>query len=237
MKHVKSYKDKLNEEVLDVDYGVNLTSLIDNMPTKPEDPEYQRIKEIAKHGNLYKYLVTGQRQLSFGMLKALHADALKFKQNRELKQGIQKSLWRGIPLLFAPIFYPIWLISQALGTTRAINKVLIQVLKMDNGKYDGFLMNIITKFMDLTEGEITRLLEEDWFYKSFAIEKGLIKMVRKEHVVDFSYYIIKKIKYQDDDAIVPPFFIENEFRKYLNRRFRFDPPLQLKRKFNKHEQL
>jgi hypothetical protein len=235
MEYLKSYK-QLNEEVLDVNYGIDLTQrFLEKMPKDPEEPAYKRLKEIAKNGNLYKYLVSGDKKLTFGMLKALHADALKFKQNRELKQGIQKFFWRAIPLALAPVFFPIWIISQILGATRAFNKIMIQVLKMDNHHYHGFILNIINKFMDLSEGEIERFLEEDWFYKSFAIEKGLLNMVKKEHIIEFSYYIIKKIKYQSDDAIVPSYYIENEFRKFLNRRFRLEPPLLLKRKSNKHE--
>lgn len=231
----KSYNDRLNEEVNDMDIGFDLTNALNKIPKDPEDPIYIKIREIAKQGNLYKYLVTGQRNLTFGMLKALHRDALEFKKNRELRQGIQKFLWRFIPLVLAPIFIPIAILSQALGSARAFNKVMVQIHKMDNGKYDTFLMNMLNKVFEFTEGEIERLSVDDWFYKSFAIEKGLINMVRKEHIIDFSFYMVKKIQHQDDLAVVPPYYIENEFRKYLNRRFRFEPPLPLKVKIVKHE--
>jgi len=229
MEHLKH----IYEEFQDIDAGVNLTNIFSNIPDDPQDPDYLKIKEIAMNGNLYKYLTSGQRKLTFGMLKSLHQDALKFKKSRELKQGIQKFLWRIVPIAFAPIFFPIWLISQILGATRALNKIMIQVLKMDNGKYDGFLLNIINKTMDLTEGEIERLTVDDWFYNSFAIERGLINMVRKEHIIDFSFYIVKKIQYQDDLSIVPPYYVENEFRRFLNRRFKFFPPLPLKKQDKK----
>ena len=196
---------------------------------------YIKLKQIAKQGNLYKYLVTGERQLTFGMLRALHADAMKFKKSREFRQGIQKSLWRLVPMALAPIFLPVWVMTQILGVARALNKVMSQVNKMDNKRYDGFLMNMLTKIFEFTEGEIERLTVDDWFYKSFAIEKGLIEMVRKEYILDFSFYIIKKIQYQVDTVVVPPYFIENEFRKYLNRKFRINPPLHLKTKHNRHE--
>ncbi len=235
MDYMKSYKDKLNEEVNDMDIGFDLTTIFNKIPDDPKSPEVQRLIEIAKKGNLYKYITTGERKLTFGMLKALHEDALAFKKKRELTQGVEKALWRIVPLILAPIFLPIWAISFLLGGARALNKVMVQVSKMNNRTYDGFLHNIINKTMDLTEGEITRLTSDDWFYKSFAIEKGLINMVRKEHIIDFSFYIVKKIQYQDDLAIVPPYFVENEFRRWLNKKFRFEPPLPLKKKPNRHE--
>lgn len=225
MKHVKH----INEEFQDVDMGLNLFDIL-RQAENPKNPEFEKIKEIAKKGNLYKYLTTGQRKLTFGMLKSLHQDALKFKKDREIRQGIQKFLWRAIPIALAPIFFPIWLISQVLGATRALNKVMAQVLKMDNGKYDGFITNIVMKTMELTEGEIERLTVDDWFYRSFAIERGLINMVKKEHMIDFGFYISKKIEYQDDLSVVPPYYVENEFRKWCNRKFRFYPPLEMKKK-------
>jgi len=87
----------------------------------------------------------------------------------------------------------------------------------------------------MTEGEIQRLMVDDWFYKSFAVQKGLKDMIKKEHFIDFSFYIVKKIQYQNDDTIVPDYYIENEFRRWLNRQFRTNPPLPLKKKVVKHE--
>ena len=132
--------------------------------------------------------------------------------------------------------------AQILGATRALNKVMIQVLKMDNGTYDHFLMNIVRKvneygIIDLTEGELQRLTVDDWFYKSFAVQKGLRDMVKKDHFIDFSFYIVKKIQYQNDNTIVPDYYIENEFRRWLNRKFRMNPPLPLKKKTIKNREI
>jgi hypothetical protein len=74
------------------------------------------------------------------------------------------------------------------------------------------------------------MARDDWFYESFAISKGLIHMVKKEHIIDFAFYISEKISLEDDNKIVPTYYVENEFRKWLNRKFRFEPPLTLKRK-------
>jgi hypothetical protein len=234
MDHLKSYKDKLNEEVLDIDQGLNLTAGFDQLldfskKSDPKDPRVQKLLEIAKKGELYRYMVSGQRELTFGMLKALHRDALEFKRNREIKQGIQKALWRLVPIALAPVAFPIWIVAQILGVTRSFNKVISQVLKISSENYQGFIFNIINKTMDIAEGEIERLTVDDWFYRSFAVEKGLIDMVRKEHIIDFSYWIAKRMEYQDDLRVVPQYYIENEFRKWLNRKFRLDPQLPLKK--------
>jgi hypothetical protein len=238
LNHIKSFNDQIFEEVKDIDDGFKLAF------AKIQEPrtslEYERLKKISKRGNLYKYLATGQRQLTFGMLKALHEDALEFKKNRELTQGIEKLLWRAIPLVLAPFFFPIWWISQALGVSRALNKIVIQLAKKEIQVYDNFLWIIINKindstFMNMAEGEIQKLTKEDWFYKSFAIEKGLLNMTKKEHLVEFSIYIVKKIQQQDDLAQVPLYYVDNEYRKFLNRKFRFFPPLPMKTKTNKKE--
>lgn len=72
MEHLKH----IYEEFQDIDAGVNLTNIFSNIPDDPQDPDYLKIKEIAMNGNLYKYLTSGQRKLTFGMLKSLHQDAL-----------------------------------------------------------------------------------------------------------------------------------------------------------------
>lgn len=235
MKYLKSYENVLNEELRDFDEGFELKNILANISDDPRDPNYLKILEIAKKGELYKCLATGQKQLTFGMLKALYRDAIEFKKNRELRQGIEKCLWRIIPIIFAPVFFPIWLVAQFLGATRAFDKVMFQVLKMKNKTYHSFLMNILDKIFEFSEGEIERLMVDDWFYRSFAIEQGLIKMVKRNYMVEFCYYIIKKIEHQNDQTIVSPYFVDNEFRKWLNRKFKFDPPLPLKTKCNKHE--
>lgn len=228
MTHIK----RINE-VFDIDYGFEFSNM-DFKKEDPKDPNVQKLVNMAKGGNLYRYLASGQRNLTFGMLKALHQDAITFKEQREFKQGIDKFLFRAVPLALAPIFFPVWLLSQILGATRALNKILMPVLKIKQ-PYGKFLEGVVIKVMDITEGEFERLMVDDWFYKSFAVQKGLIQMVRKEHIVKFAYYISKKMQYEDDDRQVPPYYIENEFRRYLNRNFRIDPQLPIKKKRSKRD--
>lgn len=230
MKHIKT----INEHK-DLDMGFDFTHFNSNDETS--DSNIKPFIKIAKKGHLYKYIESGQNQLTFGMLRDLHKEAIEFKERREYRQGIYKFLFRAIPMALAPIFFPIWLIGRILGTTRALNKILVPVLKLNNHKYSDFIENILLKVVDVTEGEIERLLVDDWFYKSFAVQRGLITMVRKEHVVHFAYYLSKKMEYMEDKAIVPPYYVENEFRKYMNKKFELDPQLPLKKSNSKPREL
>lgn len=231
MKHLKT----LNEHK-DLDFGFDFSKVNFSLE-KNMDPKIKPYIEIAKQGHLYKYLESGQHNLTFGMLKDLHKEAIEFKEKREYKQGIHKFLFRAVPIALAPIFFPVWLIAQILGSTRALNKILVPVLKMNNHKYSDFIRNLILKVVDATEGEFERLLVDDWFYKSFAVQRGLILMVRKEHVIHFAYYLAKKMEYMDDSAIVPAYYVENEFRTYMNKKFELNPQLPLKKKDNKPREL
>ena len=222
MKHIKPIY-----EFMDFDLGINLSN-INFEKEKEVDPKTTALINIAKEGRLYKYLESGQHKLTFGMLKDLHKEAIEFKEKREYKQGIHKFLFRAVPIALAPVFFPVWFISQILGSTRALNKILVPVLKMNDDKYGDFIQNLVLKVADATEGEFERLMVDDWFYKSFAIERGLILMVKKEHVVHFAYYLSKKMEYMSNDSIVPPYYVENEFRTYMNKKFELNPQLSLK---------
>lgn len=230
MKHIK----RLNEHK-DFDLGFDIPSF--NIKDNKINPKIQPYIEIAKQGHLYKYLESDQHQLTFGMLRDLHKEAIDFKEKREYKQGIHKFLFRAIPIALAPVFFPVWLIAQILGSTRALNKILVPVLKLNNHRYSDFIENLILKVVDATEGEFERLLVEDWFYKSFAVQRGLIMMVRKEHIIHFAYYLSKKMEYLDDNALVPPYFVENEFRTYMNKKFELEPQLPLKKSNSRPKEL
>jgi len=231
MRHIKS----INEHK-DIDIGFDFKNF-DWLSDDESKKKQKIIINAAKNGHLYKYLESGQTQLTFGMLRDLHKEAIEFKERREYKQGVYKFLVRAVPLALAPVFFPVWLIGRILGTARALNKILVPVLKLNNHRYNDFIENLILKVVDVTEGEFERLLVDDWFYKSFAVQRGLILMTRKETIVDFAYYISKKMDYADDNAIVPPYYVENEFRTYLNKKFELDPQLPLKKPTSKPREL
>ena len=178
--------------------------------------------ELGKNGKLAEYLKSNT--IKFGMLKALYMDAVEYKKKREYTKGFAKFAMRIIPLAMAPVFFPIWLISQILGTTRAVNKILIPTLNINHNNYDSFLNTLITKTMSIAEGDIKPFLEKDWFYDVFYVHDGIIQMVRKEHTFEFTHFITEEIQKKDDNEDVPNYWLDNQFRKWLNEKFNLDLP-------------
>jgi len=191
-----------------------------------ENPNLKELSltEIGKQGKLSEYIDQGNI-IRFGVLKALYQDAIEYKKKREYQKGIAKFVMRAIPLAMAPIFFPIWLVSQILGTTRAVNKVIIPALNMEPKTYDSFLKNLVTKTMNLAEGDIKPFLGNDWYYDVFYVHDGLTKMVRQEYIYQFTLFITEEIQKKDDNLVVPHYWLDTEFRKWLNEKFDIDLPI------------
>jgi len=218
---MKKYDDFINEaEMMFSDIDI---SKIKPINKKDLDLEELSMLEIGKQGRLAEYIKQGNK-LKFGMLKALYHDAIVYKRKREYQKGVAKFALRAIPLAMAPIFFPIWLISQILGATRAVNKIIVPSLKVSSNNYNNFLKNLIIKTMTVAEGDIKPLLGNDWYYDVFFVSDGLVKMVRKEHIYEFALFISNEIEKKDDNLTVPPYWLDNQFRKWLNDKFDLDLP-------------
>lgn len=200
---------------------------IDFSKIKPygEDPDLKELSltEIGKQGKLANYIDEGN-VIKFGMLKALYQDAIEYKKSREYKKGFAKFAMRIIPLAMAPIFFPVWLMSQILGTTRAVNKIIVPTLNMDHKTYDSFLTTLVTKTMNLAEGDIKPFLGNDWYYDVFYVHDGLTKMVKQVYIYEFTLFICEEIKKKKEEQVVPHYWLDNEFRKWLNVKFDTDLP-------------
>jgi len=194
-------------------------------PEKDVDLEYLALKELGKDGKLNLYVDTDEYVLKFGMLKALYQDAIEYKKKREFTKGWAKFALRAIPLALAPIWFPVWLISQILGASRAVNKIIIPALMVKNTNYNIFLINMITNTMNIVEGDIRPLLGKDWYYDVFYVHDGLTKMVRKEYHYEFATFIADKIEKMPDGGEVPKYWLDGEFRKWLNNKFQIDLPI------------
>ena len=75
---------------------------------------------------------------------------------------------------------------------------------------------------DLVEGELNA---SDPLSKIFFISDGLMTMLDERYKVKFANYIAQIANEQPDDQIVPDYFVENELRNWLNKKFLLDPPL------------
>lgn len=207
-------------------------SILKSNPYEEKDLKKLSLLEIGKQGKLAEYIDKGDF-VRFGMLKALYQDAIAYKKKREYEKGIAKFIVRAVPMALAPIFFPLWLISQILGSTRAINKIIIPSLFLHSRSYNDFLKSMITKTMNIAEGDIRPLLGNDWYYDVFYVHDGLIKMVRKEYVYEFTRHITSEIEKKGDDEIVPKYWLDNRFRKWLNEKFDIDLPTDEKMIRNK----
>lgn len=201
---------------------------MDYLSIKPygESPDLKKvsIREIGEQGNLAKYIDEGNL-IKFGVLKALYQDAMTYKKKREYEKGIAKFIIRIIPIALAPIFFPVWLFSQIFGATRALNKIIIPTLSMNHNNYNSFLKTLITKTMNLVEGDIKPFLGNDWYYSVFYVHDGLTKMIRQEYIYEFAQFICEEIIKKDDNQIVPHYWLDMEFRKWLNNKFDIDLPI------------
>lgn len=190
---------------------------------KEPDLNELSLLQIGQQGKLAEYIADGN-VIRFGMLKALYQDAIEYKKKREYKKGFAKFMIRAIPLAIAPIFFPVWLISQILGGTRAINKIIIPTLNMEPKTYNSFLKTLVTKTMNLVEGDIRPFLGNDWYYDVFYVHDGLTKMVKQIYIYEFTNFISDEIQKKSDEQAVPKYWLDNEFRKWLNEKFDTDLP-------------
>lgn len=221
------FEDKIYEGILDYVYDLDWPSIkrVENR----ENFKKEYLKELGKKGKLLSYIEKGNEdELTFGILRSLFSDAIEYKKKREFTKGIYKFLHRAIPLALASVWFPIWVIAQILGGSRALNKILIPVLRMKQTNYKNFLVSLITKSMNLMEGEIKMFMSDDWFYRVFMVDWGLIKMLRKEHILDFANHVSEIMQDMPDEDVVPKYYIENELRIYLNNKFNLVPGLPVK---------
>ena len=220
MKNFEEYYQTINEAEM-------AFSDVDLSAIKPygDNPDLNELslKEIGQKGKLSEYIEVGE--IRFGMLKAIYNDAIEYKKKREYQKGAAKFAVRIIPIILAPIFFPVWLLSQILGASRALNKIIVPTLNMEHSNYDSFLKTLITKTMNLAEGDIKPFLGNDWYYDVFYVHDGLTKMVKQVYVYEFTLFIAEEIQKKNDNQVVPHYWLDGEFRKWLNNKFDIDLPI------------
>jgi len=189
-------------------------------------------EEINKHlyhahrGNLAKYLQEKGKKITFGMLKALFLDAQDAKRRTDLKVGFVKAIHRIVPMALVPFFPVLAIISYILGTSRAFNKIIAPILADPGTDYPNFLNKLVTSTMKVAEGEI--IPAKDRFTRAFVVSDGIIDFIKPEVLQEFAIYISEKMSKMDQDLEVPDNYIENQLKRYLNRRYDIDPEIPLK---------
>jgi len=176
-------------------------------------PDKRAIKHICDS----EKFCTNQGPITFGQFKALVDDA----KSKYLLQSIGEGGYKASLRLF-PWFFPQASIAGFFGSgLRAFNKILRPALEYKK-TYKSWWGKVITKVLDLAEGELDI---KDPISKIFFVSDGLLSMLNEKSKLDFTMYISEIASMKDDSEPVPDFFVENELRGWLNKRFLLDPPL------------
>jgi hypothetical protein len=190
---------------------------------KSELDEY--VKQ-SHRGNLATYLGKSGKDFTFGLLHAIFLDAQEAKRKTDFRTGVIKMAHRLIPMALAP-FYPIMaIVGYILGTSRAFNKVIAPILADPGKNYPDFLRKLVEQTMKVAEGEV--IPTKDRFARAFVVDGSITDMIKEDVLFEFTIHLSDKMSKEDPDKIVPDHYIENQLRKYLNRRFDIDPPFTLK---------
>lgn len=180
----------------------------------------------AHRGNLGKYLEENGKKFTFGMLHALFLDAQDAKKKTDLRIGAIKAFHRMAPMALAPFFPILSIVGYILGTSRAFNKVIAPILADPGKDYPSFLNKLITSTMKIAEGELVTI--KDRFSRAFVVSDNLVDAIKEDVLREFAVYLSSKMGKEDPDKEVPENYIENQLKRYLNRRFDIDPEIPLK---------
>jgi len=181
----------------------------------------------AHRGNLAKYLEKKGGTFTFGILNSLFLDAIESKRKTDLRSGVIKAAHRLIPMALAPFFPILAILGYILGTSRAFNKVITPILADPGNNYPEFLNKLISSTMKIAEGELIPL--KDRFSRAFVVSDGIVELVKPEIIQLFCTYLSDKMSKMDEDIEVPEHYIENELKKYLNRKFEINPKIPLRK--------
>jgi hypothetical protein len=118
-------------------------------------------------------------------------------------------------------------IAGFIGSTiRALNKILKPALT-ETESYKTWWGKAVLQAFKLSEGELNL---NDPFSRIFFISDGLMTMMDEKYKISFAQYISNIASEIGDDVEVPELFVENELRKWVNKKFLLDPPLPPKKK-------
>lgn len=221
MKNIKSYNNFLILEKFDDNIKLELKRL--GVTDKEEINNYLY---HAHRGNLAKYLEEIGKKFTFGMLHSLFLDAQDAKKKTDIRVGVVKAIHRVIPMALAPFFPILAIVGYILGTSRAFNKVIAPILADPGVDYPEFLNKLVISTMKIAEGEI--IPTKDRFSRAFVVSDNIVGAIKDDVLRDFANYLSDKMSRKNPDEEVPEHYIENQLKRYLNRKFDIDPEIPLK---------
>lgn len=180
------------------------------------EPSSRVIKNICDA----KKFCNAQGPITFGQLRAIITSAMNERLGKHMGEGSVKATLRLLP----------WFLPQiaVVGFTTAILRAANKIIKpslTETQNYKTWWGKTILRIMDIAEGEIEL---SDPFSRVFFISDGLMNLMDDENKVKFARYISQLADKMPDNEPVPEFFVENELRNWINKRFLLDPPLEPK---------
>ena len=177
------------------------------------EPSHTAIKNICDS----KKFCSAQGKITFGQLRAIVNSAKRERLLKGVGEGGFKAMIR-----LMPWFFPQVAIAGFIGSSiRALNKIIRPTIT-ETESYKTWWGKVIMKSFDLAEGELSI---EDPLSRIFFISDGLMTMMDDKYKLKFANYISDLADSKPDDEEVPDFFVENELRDWVNKKFLIDPPL------------
>lgn len=223
LEYIDEYNDFNNNHMLFEKFDDNLIKELKKKGITDER-EIDDMVHLAHRGELGNYLTTHGQLFTFGLLRAIYKDSFNARKDRNIKKGVVKSTVRLIPSLFGPFIPIIAVIGTIMGSTRAIDKIIIPLVKESHNSYPDFLKSMILKAVDVVEGNINI---KNRFMRAFVMSDDIIDMLNDAVVTDFAIYLSNKMSKEDDETVVPDYYIENNLREYLNNEYGLNPPLPM----------
>jgi hypothetical protein len=203
----KSTKESIHELAIMVMKNISEN---DNFEVSPSTKVQKNICETKK-------FCSAQGPITFGQLRSIISSATNKRLGIHIGEGGVKALIRLLPWFIPQIAFA-GFFGSAL---RAANKIISPTLK-ETSSYKTWWAKTILKLFNLVEGEISAT---DPFSRIFFIGDGLMHLMNEESKIEFAEYISNVVSSQPDDEVVPDFFVENELRNWINKKFLISPPL------------
>lgn len=194
--------------------------LQEELDSKEDKIEIEPSSRVIKNICDAKKFCNAQGPITFGQLRAIITSAMNERLGKHMGEGSVKATLRLLP----------WFLPQiaVVGFTTAILRAANKIIKpslTETQNYKTWWGKTILRIMDIAEGEIEF---SDPFSRVFFISDGLMNLMDDENKVKFARYISQLADKMPDNEPVPEFFVENELRNWINKRFLLDPPLEPK---------
>ena len=217
---------KYEEFILNEKYDKNIRKKLTDIGISDQRELDKQVK-LAKSGSLGSYLIERGDKFTFGMLNAIFKDAIKAKKLGNIKKGIYSIIPSALPLVLVPFYPTLAIIGSIFGASKMFHKIFEPIFNYINpqSKYADFLKKMIDVYMLIPEGEFK---VKDRFTRAFVVQDRLIDSIKPEILEEFSIYLSEKMSTFEEDLEVPPHFIENELKEYLNLNYNVEPKIQTK---------